>query len=79
MLSASLILLCACAGPKSNEQYEKLSKDKSMVCEHTASTGSHLKKRKCMSKDLADELRRQNQEAMRSQENKAQPSAGSSI
>jgi hypothetical protein len=53
--------------------------DKNMVCEYRATTGSHRKKHTCMSKELADEVRRRNQEALRLQESKAQTSSGSTI
>ncbi|GAA60304.1 hypothetical protein P20652_2170 [Pseudoalteromonas sp. BSi20652] len=36
-----------------------------MVCEKIAVTGSNIKKRTCMSKELAEERRKKNQEAMR--------------
>lgn len=76
------ILLTACgstdpAKAKANdEEFAKLKNDKNMVCEYTATTGSHRKKRTCMSRELSDEVRRRNQEALRSQESKGQPSAG---
>lgn len=64
---------------KNDQQYAKMAKNKDMVCEYKATTGSHRKKRTCMTKALADEVRRKNQEALRSQENKGQTSAGSNI
>jgi hypothetical protein len=64
---------------ENDQQYAKMAKDKNMVCEYRATTGTHRKKRTCMSKELADEVRRKNQEALRSQENKGQTSAGSNI
>lgn len=88
LLIAMLTMISACSSitpeysekSKANDdKYAKMNKDKNMVCEHKATTGSHLKKRTCMSKELADEVRRRNQEALRSQENKGQTSAGSNI
>ena len=62
-----------------DKKYKEMAKDKNMVCEYRPTTGSHRKKRTCMSKALADEVRRRNQEALRSQEHKGQTSAGSNI
>lgn len=82
------ILLAACSSSQSgyadkskenDDKYTKMANDKNMVCEYRPMTGSHRKKRTCMSKELADEVRRRNQEALRSQEMKAQTSAGSTI
>jgi hypothetical protein len=82
------ILLAACGSTspgyddkskENDDKYSKMKKNKDMACEYRASTGSHLKKRTCMSKELADEIRRRNQEALRSQESKGQTSAGSGI
>ncbi|MCW8833925.1 MAG: hypothetical protein OQK03_11445 [Colwellia sp.] len=82
----TFISACSSSEPGYSEQsaandkkYEKMAKDKNMVCEFRPTTGSHRKKRTCMSRELADEVRRQNQEALRSQENKGQTSAGSNI
>lgn len=82
------VLLAACSSSQpgyadkskeNDDKYTKMAKDKNMVCEFRPTTGSHRKKRTCMSKELADEVRRRNQEALRSQESKAQTSAGSTI
>ena len=82
------ILLAACSSSQSgyaekskenDDKYAKMANDKNMVCEYRPQTGSHRKKRTCMSKELADEVKRRNQEALRSQEMKAQTSAGSTI
>jgi hypothetical protein len=62
-----------------DKKYEEMAKDKNMVCEYRATTGSHRKKRTCMTKELSDEVRKRNQEALRSQEHKGQTSAGSNI
>ena len=79
------ILLAACSSSqpgyadksqKNADKYAKMAKDKNMVCEYTATTGSHRKKRTCMTKEISDEVRRRNQEALRSQEHKSQTSAG---
>ena len=83
-----VVLLSACSSSQpgyadkskeNNEKYEKMSKNKNMVCEYRPTTGSHRKKRSCMTKELADEVKRRNQEALRSQEHKGQTSAGSNI
>lgn len=88
LLISITILLAACSSSQSgyadkskenDDKYTKMANDKNMVCEYRATTGSHRKKRSCMSKELADEVRRRNQEALRSQESKAQTSAGSTI
>tara|TARA_R110000744_G_scaffold29968_1_gene71190 strand:- start:5031 stop:5315 length:285 start_codon:yes stop_codon:yes gene_type:complete len=80
---AVLLAACSATDPgksKANDaMYDKMAKDKDMVCEYRPTTGSHRKKRTCMKKELADEVRRRNQEALRSQEYKSQTSAGSTI
>lgn len=43
-----------------------------LVCEHRASTGSHLKKRTCMKKSLAKAIQRESQESMRRAQEKGQ-------
>lgn len=87
-LVTTIALLSACSSSQSgyaeksaenDKEYAKMVKDKKMVCEYRATTGSHRKKRTCMSKALAEEVRRKNQEALRSQENKGQTSAGNTI
>ncbi len=39
---------------------------KDQVCEQSATTGSNLKKRRCMSRAVSDAVREQNQQDMRS-------------
>ncbi len=48
-----------------NNQLAQKQKKASMVCEHRATTGSHRRKKTCMSKKLAKELEAENREAMR--------------
>jgi hypothetical protein len=83
-----IALLSACSSSQAgyaeksaenDKKYATMAKNKDMVCEHRATTGSHRKKRTCMKKALAEEIRRKNQEALRSQENKGQTSAGNTI
>ena len=76
-LFITTIMLGGCAAAPKDTEYRELAKSKDLACEHSAKTGSHLKKKKCMSKELADEIRRRNQQALRSQESKGQTSAGS--
>ena len=82
---ALIALISACSSSQSgyaekstenDQEYAKLDESKNMVCEYKAETGSHRKKRTCMSKELADEIRERNQAALRSQENKGQTSGG---
>jgi starvation-inducible outer membrane lipoprotein len=72
LAAITVSILSACAAAPKNTEQTKLAKNKNMVCEHSANTGSHLKKKKCMSKKLADEVRRESQESF-----KRQTSAGS--
>ncbi len=65
VITASFLFACATAPKDSNQS--KIAKNKNMVCEHSANTGSHLKKKKCMSKKLADEIRRESQESFKRQ------------
>tara|TARA_R110001583_G_scaffold2296_9_gene16964 strand:- start:16599 stop:16880 length:282 start_codon:yes stop_codon:yes gene_type:complete len=62
-----------------DEKYAQMAKDKNMVCEYRPTTGSHRKKQTCMSKELADEIRRKNQEALRSQKSNGRTRASSNI
>jgi hypothetical protein len=41
------------------------SKKTNLVCDSRPRTGSNVRRKKCISKALADELRRESQEAMR--------------
>jgi len=70
-------LLVACSGNPNGKVAKNQVDTSDMVCETSASTGSHLKKRKCMSKGLAQAVREQNRDALRKQESKGQTSAGS--
>ncbi|WNC71151.1 hypothetical protein RGQ13_13595 [Thalassotalea psychrophila] len=69
ILVASVITLGACSSTESQDNKKDemtlaSAKSNGMVCEHRASTGSHLKKRSCMSKELADEIREHNKHDM---------------
>ena len=86
MTLVTLVSACSSSVPGYSEKaaandkkYKEMAKDKNMVCEFRPTTGSHRNKITCMSKELSDEVRRRNQEALRSQQNKGQTSAGSSI
>jgi len=59
--TVGLLLLSGC----SSLSDDSLSSNENMVCEKKAVTGSNIKKRTCMSKELAEEIRKKNQEAMR--------------
>ena len=61
LLSIGLLVLTGC----SSISKDALANNENMVCENIAVTGSNIKKRTCMSKELAEEQRRKNQEAMR--------------
>ena len=41
------------------------SKKTNLVCDNRPRTGSNVRRKKCITKELADELRRESQEAMR--------------
>ena len=68
----SIFLLSACSSSGGSEKYNGLAKNENMVCEHTAQTGSHMKKKKCMSKELSEAVRQKNQEALRRLDKKGQ-------
>ncbi len=77
----ALISACSSSQPgyaeksaANDQEYAKLDENKNMVCEYKAETGSHRKKRTCMSKELADEIRKRNQAVLRRQEHKGQTS-----
>lgn len=61
IIISSLLFLSGC----SSLSEDSLSSNENMVCEKIAVTGSNIKKRTCMSKELAEERRKKNQEAMR--------------
>lgn len=81
-----IALLSACSSSEAgyaeksaenDQKYAKMSKDKSMICEFIAQVGSHRKKRTCMTKALSDEVRKRNQEALRTTEKGARTQAHS--
>jgi len=77
MFAVSLAaLLVACSGNPDGKIVKTQVDTLDMVCETMASTGSHLKKRSCMSQGMADALREQNRDALRKQQSKGQTSAG---
>lgn len=69
------VLLTACSSTSENATNENethvVAKNKDMVCEQRASTGSHLRKKRCMSRKVAEAVREVNKENMRAL-NKAQ-------
>lgn len=60
---------------ENDKKYAKLAKDKNMVCEFKTQVGSHRKKRTCMTRELAEEVRKRNQEALRTAEKGARTQA----
>ena len=65
-------LIIAGCGSTSNESGAQLASAettdrKNQVCEMSATTGSHLKKKKCMSKKMAKRIREQSQSVIREQ------------
>ncbi len=69
VLAASIgLLLSACAGNKAgNTTTDKVVADnEDRVCVKAARVGTHLKKKRCMSKEQAEEEREVAQELMRS-------------
>jgi len=61
IIVSNLLFLSGC----SSLSEDSLSSNENMVCENRAATGSNIKKRVCMSRELAEEQRKKNQEAMR--------------
>jgi len=64
----AISLLSACSGTKSANNAngtQKVASNKNIVCERTAGTGSHLKKKTCMTRAQAKALKQQSQEDMR--------------
>ncbi|ATG78100.1 hypothetical protein P4S65_16175 [Pseudoalteromonas sp. B131b] len=60
ILSINLLLLSGCTALTKDD-----NSNSNLVCEKIAVTGSNIKKRTCMSKELAEEQRKKNQDAMR--------------
>ncbi|WP_371377292.1 hypothetical protein [Thalassotalea aquiviva] len=68
-------IITGCAPSQSeHEKYNGIAKNEDMVCEHIASTGSHMKKKRCMTKELAAEVREKNQQAMKEASRKGRTS-----
>jgi protein involved in sex pheromone biosynthesis len=68
ILAASLgLILTACAGSKTgNNQEQKVAENNNdRVCTKQVTVGSHFKKKRCMSKQQAEQERLQSQELLR--------------
>lgn len=63
----SVILLTACQSTSDNDANVASTnkKNNNVVCENMATTGSHIKKRTCMSKAQAKAIQKDAQESMR--------------
>jgi len=65
----SIGMLAACGSTNetasNNDESQKVASNKDMVCEQTATTGSHLKKKRCMSKKVAETVREVNRDNIR--------------
>ncbi|WP_139326801.1 hypothetical protein [Shewanella sp. UCD-KL21] len=68
------ILLSGCAS--TTDQKTASNNNEDLVCEYIAKTGSNIKRRTCMTRELADELRKENEADMREAWRKGQTSAG---
>ena len=64
-LSLLTIVGCHSTHNKDNSEVVAQTSNKEQVCEQSATTGSNLKKRRCMSRKLADQIQRVNQENMK--------------
>lgn len=62
----STVFLFACSGTaeKAEDGSTVAKVNKNMICENTATTGSHLRKKKCMTKAQAEHLRKISKEDM---------------
>ena len=68
ILAASMgLILTACAGSKAgNNQEQKVAASTSdRVCTKTVTVGSHFKKKRCVSKEQAEQERIESQELLR--------------
>ncbi|BBN80152.1 hypothetical protein PA25_01370 [Pseudoalteromonas sp. A25] len=64
------VAIAGCSSTQDTQSGSAASwKDPDMVCESIAQTGSNLRKKRCMSKELADEIRANTKEGMRKLEN----------
>lgn len=63
LASSVLVFISGCAAQKTaeNVSYD----DQDLVCEYVAKTGSNLKRRTCMTRQLSEELRKENEDELR--------------
>ena len=61
----SLLLNVGCSSNGADNDGKTAANGEELVCEYRAKTGSHMKKKTCMTKSLAQELERQNREDLR--------------
>jgi hypothetical protein len=71
------IMLSACASTESDDNLA--SNDRDMVCEYVAKTGSNLKRKTCMTRELSEQLRKENDADLKEAWRKGQTSAGSTM
>jgi len=65
IVSAITLIGCHSTDEQGTSTQTVQTNKQEMVCEQRATTGSNLKKKRCMSKKLAEEVRKVNQENMR--------------
>lgn len=79
LLASLLIFVSSCAANNPDEGDLSASEDEEMVCEYIAKTGSNLKKKRCMTKALSDELAREAKQDLREAWKKGQTQAHTTL
>lgn len=79
VFSGLVVLLCGCAANQTDENGLSASNDEEMVCEFIAKTGSNLKKKRCMTKTLSEELEKENKHDLREAWRKGQTQAHTTL
>ncbi|NOU52921.1 hypothetical protein HG263_20685 [Pseudoalteromonas sp. JBTF-M23] len=69
-LAGSILLLSGCNSTSESSDDRVAKVDNDLVCESRPTTGSNLRKRRCMSRQLAEQVQRENKDAMRQVEKK---------
>ncbi|KPZ71785.1 MULTISPECIES: hypothetical protein [unclassified Shewanella] len=72
-----LILLSGCAAQNTDDTVSY--NDEDLICEYVAKTGSNLKRKTCMTRELSDELRKESEQDLREAWRKGQTQAHTNI
>ncbi|BBN80153.1 hypothetical protein PA25_01380 [Pseudoalteromonas sp. A25] len=65
VVAGSILLLSGCNSTSESSGDRVAKVDNDLVCESRPTTGSNLRKRRCMSRELADEMQKETKASMR--------------